>query len=69
MLKNGNKDVNKFWDRVKFKYPDARFEHWFWDGELHFWPDGESEKKRKNLGSCYQDDKGQYAIDIGDDWK
>ena len=61
-------DVNRFWEFVKTKYPDARFVRWFPDGELHFWPDGKSEKKGENLGSCYRQDNAALVAKTGDRW-
>lgn len=61
-------DVNRWWEYVKLKYPKARFVHWFPDGELHFYPDGKSEKEQTNLGSCYRNDKGQLVARTGESW-
>lgn len=61
-------NVNTFWSFVKKRYPDARFERWFPDGELHFWPTGEAEKKQKDLGSCYRNDNAALVARTGDRW-
>ena len=61
-------DVNKYWDFVKSKYPDARFVRWFEDGELHFYPDGKSERDQKNLGSCFRDSRAHMQAEVGDGW-
>jgi len=62
-------DVNRFWEFVKARYPDARFERWFPDGELHFWPNGEAERKGENLGSCFRDERASLKARTGDKWK
>lgn len=36
-------NVNAFWEYVRSKYPDARFDFWYSAGELHFFPDGNAE--------------------------
>lgn len=62
-------NVNTFWKHVKSKYPDARFERWFDDGELHFYRTGKDEKADRNLSVCYRDEKAHIAIAVGDAWK
>jgi hypothetical protein len=62
-------DVNRYWEFVRKKYPDARFVRWFFDGELHFYPDGESELYDENLGSCYRDDNASLVVKTGDKWR
>ena len=62
-------DVNDYWKQVRATYPDARFVKWFKNGELHFYPNGDCEKRKKDLGSCYKNDRGRYDIGIGDMWK
>ena len=62
-------NVNTFWEYVRKQYPDARFVHWFEDGELHFYPNGRYERNEKKLGVCFRDEKAHIQIAIGEEWK
>ena len=54
-------NVNAFWDYVRDRFPDARFDFWYHVGELHFFPDGAAEK-RGEIWSCYKDSNGRFHI-------
>lgn len=48
-------NVNAYWDYVKSLYPDARFDFWYRNGELHFWPNGEAETNGDPTWGCVAD--------------
>ena len=55
-----NENVNLYWQYVQEKYPDAKFDFWYRHGELHFYPDGNSEE----IHACFKHN-GEYVIKAG----
>lgn len=55
-------NVNAYWDFVKSLYPDARFDFWYRNGELHFYPDGRAEERGDRVWGCVMDETGVFRI-------
>ena len=54
-MKENRPNINAYWQYVKEHYPDAIFDFWYHNGELHFYANKEMEQNGYTYGCIKKD--------------